>query len=204
MKTTILLATFAASLCAATTTQAAYVALISDATGGVIERGDGSFDITDLTYAATFGVYSQINPSDATVISAPYVTNTFVYQGDIESPASFGGGIDTNATSGVGDAAGIGCDCGSGPGVVYLWVPSGYTTGEPLEGASLYAGATLASLGLTRGNYVWSWGSGDHFDTFTLLVGAPETSTWTMMIAGFAGLGFMGWRGSRRTVTRAA
>ena len=28
----------------------------------------------------------------------------------------------------------------------------------------------------------------------------PEPSTWAMMLLGFAGLGFVGWRGSRRTV----
>ena len=32
----------------------------------------------------------------------------------------------------------------------------------------------------------------------------PEPSTWVMMALGFAGLGFMGWRGSRTTVAHAA
>jgi hypothetical protein len=32
----------------------------------------------------------------------------------------------------------------------------------------------------------------------------PEASTWAMMLAGFAGLGFLGWRGSRKTAARAA
>jgi hypothetical protein len=32
----------------------------------------------------------------------------------------------------------------------------------------------------------------------------PELSTWAMMVAGFAGLGLMRWRGSREAVTRAA
>jgi hypothetical protein len=29
----------------------------------------------------------------------------------------------------------------------------------------------------------------------------PEPSTWAMMAIGFAGLGFMGWRGSRTVMT---
>jgi hypothetical protein len=33
---------------------------------------------------------------------------------------------------------------------------------------------------------------------------APEASTWAMMVLGFAGLGFMGWRGSRKTAALAA
>jgi hypothetical protein len=32
----------------------------------------------------------------------------------------------------------------------------------------------------------------------------PEPSTWAMMLAGFAGLGFTGWRGSRRAAAHAA
>jgi hypothetical protein len=32
----------------------------------------------------------------------------------------------------------------------------------------------------------------------------PEPSTWAMMLAGFAGLGFLGWRGSRKTTAHAA
>jgi PEP-CTERM motif len=32
----------------------------------------------------------------------------------------------------------------------------------------------------------------------------PEPSTWAMMLAGFAGLGFMSWRGSRKTAAHAA
>jgi hypothetical protein len=34
--------------------------------------------------------------------------------------------------------------------------------------------------------------------------GVPEPSTWAMMLVGFAGLGFMGWRGARRTAAHAA
>jgi hypothetical protein len=34
--------------------------------------------------------------------------------------------------------------------------------------------------------------------------GAPEPSTWAMMFLGFAGLGLMGWRGSRKAAAQAA
>jgi hypothetical protein len=39
---------------------------------------------------------------------------------------------------------------------------------------------------------------------FSLGSGVPEPSTWAMMGLGFAGLGFMGWRGSRKTAALAA
>ncbi|MBV8897339.1 MAG: hypothetical protein JO051_12560 [Acidobacteriaceae bacterium] len=41
--------------------------------------------------------------------------------------------------------------------------------------------------------------------SFTVGSGAvPEASTWVMMAAGFAGLGFLGLRGSRKTAAHAA
>jgi hypothetical protein len=39
---------------------------------------------------------------------------------------------------------------------------------------------------------------------FTASGAAPEPSTWAMMAIGFAGLGFMRWRGSRKTASHAA
>jgi PEP-CTERM motif len=52
----------------------------------------------------------------------------------------------------------------------------------------------IAEEGFCRYNF----GSGTDADTFTVEVGTPvpEPSTWAMMLAGFAGLGFLGWRGS--------
>jgi hypothetical protein len=40
--------------------------------------------------------------------------------------------------------------------------------------------------------------------TDTLNVVVPEPSTWAMMLVGFAGLGFAGYRASRKTATTAA
>jgi len=52
---------------------------------------------------------------------------------------------------------------------------------------------TKVSFSSTRNAFEFSLGSG-----------VPEPSTWAMMALGFAGLGFMGWRGSRKTVPHAA
>jgi hypothetical protein len=37
--------------------------------------------------------------------------------------------------------------------------------------------------------------------TFTAAAAAPELSTWAMMLTGFAGLGFVGYRSSRKSAT---
>jgi hypothetical protein len=52
---------------------------------------------------------------------------------------------------------------------------------------------TQVSFSSTRNAFEFSLGSG-----------VPEPSTWAMMALGFAGLGFMGCRGSRRTAAHAA
>jgi hypothetical protein len=49
-----------------------------------------------------------------------------------------------------------------------------------------------------------SFSSTDNAFEFSLGSGVPEPSTWAMMGLGFAGLAFMGWRGSRKTAARTA
>ena len=41
-------------------------------------------------------------------------------------------------------------------------------------------------------------------DSVSLSSSVPEASTWTMMLAGFAGLGFAGFRSRRRSATSIA
>jgi hypothetical protein len=40
-------------------------------------------------------------------------------------------------------------------------------------------------------------------DNLSLTSSIPEPSTWTMILAGFAGLGFAGWRAQRKTAALA-
>jgi hypothetical protein len=48
-----------------------------------------------------------------------------------------------------------------------------------------------------------SFSSTNNAFEFSLGSGVPEPSIWAMMTLGFAGLGFMGWRGSRKTAAHA-
>jgi hypothetical protein len=111
-------------------------------------------------------------------------------------PESFGSGDATTGSSGAGDGVAI---IGGGE---FIDVPHGYVSGAPLSDTSTYSGATFASLGVTPGRYEWTWGSGAN-QNFTLVIGAaavPESSTWAMMLLGFAGLGFAAYR-ARATST---
>jgi PEP-CTERM motif len=58
---------------------------------------------------------------------------------------------------------------------------------------------TLSAGGFTQGSANFSV-----VYTYTPTAPVPEPSTWAMMLVGFAGLGFLGWRGSRKPVGRAA
>jgi hypothetical protein len=69
-------------------------------------------------------------------------------------------------------------------------MPEHYFFGSSLSETSTYDDASFDSLGLEPGEYVYSWGSGAHADTFTIRIGLnatapiPELSTWTMIVTG--------------------
>ena len=110
----------------------------------------------------------------------------------INPPASFSGptSIGTGTALfqpdlGSGDVFGL--DFQAGMGAQALYVPDAYVSGNPLDGSSTYTGFTFADLGLDVGTYVWSWGSGETADSFTLNV-VPEPSTAALTALGLVGL----------------
>ena len=57
---------------------------------------------------------------------------------------------------------------------------AGYVSGTALSGSATYSGATLATLGVTPGTYVWKWGTGAN-QNFTLQIKTPgpaSTAIW--------------------------
>ena len=53
-------------------------------------------------------------------------------------------------------------------------------SGAALSDSMTFDNATFASLGVTPGTYVWSWGTGLPHQNFTLIIGSgvPD-DTWT-------------------------
>jgi hypothetical protein len=178
--------------------QAGYVVTLQEVGNDVVATGSGPIDLTGLS--STFAISSSpgINPVVAfiaTGMSAPidlYISFSFT------GPESFGPGRPPPdrtliaADSGSGDIVGIsvGITVGNRP-IMFLNVPSGYVSGNPLSDTATYLDQSLASLGVTPGVYEWTWGTGPN-QNFTLIIpGAatiPEPASVALLGTALAGL----------------
>jgi hypothetical protein len=175
--------------------RAAYVVDLREVGSDVVATGSGTIDLTDLSLfqSSAFSV-TAISPSFGAIVTGPASGGHLDVYSGFSGPLNFGSGSQTSPSSGGGDLVGI-----SGLITVrHLGVPAGYMSGSALSDTMTFDNTTFASLGATPGTYTWTWGSGAHADSFTLDIIAatvvPEPSTWAMMLVGFAGLGFAGWR----------
>jgi hypothetical protein len=145
--------------------QAGYIVTLQEVGSDVIATGSGAINLTGLTFLAHFHLTSAIGPQDATIRTGP-TSYVDLYHTGSSGPVSFGGGATTYASSGGGNMVGIG-----GP-LHTLIVPGGYVSGNFLSGSATYSDTTVASLGVTPGTYVWTWGNGAN-QNFTLQVPPP-------------------------------
>jgi hypothetical protein len=178
---------------ASTTAVAAYVVTFEEVGPNVEAVGGGSLNLAalqldDMTSDSAF-VFAQ---GAAELTGSTTLTPIDVYIG-ISGPPSLGpGGSSFGATNGSRDLVGM-------TGSQDLTVPRGYVSGALLSDKSVYADQSFMSLGLTPNVYVYTWGSGATADSLTIVVGdVPELSTWALTLLGFAGLGYVGHRASRR------
>jgi hypothetical protein len=179
--------------------QAAYVMTFEQEGANVVEIGSGSLDLTDLEVGA-FGIGrdASVDPLKGRVFSGVFTdTNTSFATFNPASIVGFGPGSPTEASSTSGGPIGFASGVAD---LTTLIFPADYVSGAPLSDFSTYLGASIASLGLAPGAHVWSWGSGDHADSFTIDVvtspplPVPESGTWVMMLLGFAGLSYAALR----------
>ncbi len=185
--------------------QAAYTLTIQPSMTGVTATGAGSINFDALeTYGDELGS-SLLEASGGAIIVGPTTDTDDTFYSGITGPADFGPGDEFLADMGGGAIVGLGTFDETSGGVVA--VPQGYVSGASLgTSTATWSGATITSLGLTPGSYVWTWGDGPTADTFTLDIvaggvtgvpAAPEPATWGMMLLGFVGLAFL--RTRRRT-----
>ena len=142
----------------------------------VIISGSGSINTTSFLALGVSSIVGRVQPSNAICqVGSNVPGNVDIYQFVGSGPTNMGtGSAAILADSGSGDKLGI---QGSNK---LLWVPMGYTSGQPLSTTSTYNSQTLLSMGFTPGTYTWSWGSGSNAGTFIIeVVPVPPSQTPT-------------------------
>jgi hypothetical protein len=180
-----------------TSAQAKYVAIFTQDGPDVVEVGGGTLDVTDLTIVGRGAITKPfVSGATGAYVSGSRDDTGSSFVGGFEGPATFGSGSLFKPTESAGNPVGFSASSG------FVYVPDSYVSGDPLSETSTYADATFASLGITPGTYVYSWGAGADADTLTIVIGGsvPEPSTWAMMLIGFAGLCRAAFRRNGRAV----
>lgn len=163
---------------------AAYTVQLTETGGNVVAVGNGTLNTTALAAPTPSGYNAFLISLNAVVIVGPESGTAVENRAGISGPISAGTSAAlVIADTGSGDKVGV--QGGSGA----LVTDSGYVSGTPLSSTSTWNGATFASLGLTPGRYVWTWGSGGTADSFTLLIGLVQTITFTSIAPAGAILG---------------
>jgi hypothetical protein len=160
----------------------AYEVTLEQVGSNVVATGSGAIDLTGLTFELTTTesggvVYPSLGTIFTGTTSLADVDEFFGI-----SSTTFGSGVARFADSGSGDRVGI-----SGA----LFVPHGYMSGAALSDSMIFNNATFASLGVTPGTYVWTWGTGLPNQSFTLQIGqatVPDGGS-TVSLLGCALLG---------------
>ena len=144
----------------------AYTVRLNEVGANVVANGSGAINLTGLTFLAsgTQGGAILQPPIGAITTGTTDSANVTIFSG-FSGPTSFGSGNGDIASSGSGDRVGIvGLDG-------LLSVPEGYVSGAALLSSATWNNATFASLGVTPGHYVWTWGDEGAGQRFVLNIG---------------------------------
>ncbi|WP_137181548.1 PEP-CTERM sorting domain-containing protein [Roseomonas sp. AR75] len=150
--------------------EAAFTFSFSQGAGYVAGNGSGSIDTASLAPAGSGEVSrGAVNASLGMLGVAEGLVPLDFYTG-IAGPPQFG-----HAGLHFADRSdGTGFTFQAAVGMIGL--PQGYVSRTGLGGHLMFLGESFASLGLVVGTFVYSWGSGDTADSFTVQVLAPGAS----------------------------
>lgn len=183
---------------AAAPAQAAFFFTMQEVAGGVELNGSGTINKAALTIGDgnSFGV-SGVLPNQSVIRGGNGSFDLTEWFG-VTGPASFGPrNTNVNTTARSGDPIVLVGIYG------FLLLPDNYVSGSPLSNTGFFAGSTLASLGVTPGTYVWTWGREDQADSLTLNIIGP-TVVPTPGSALLLGTGLLGLAAARRWAKRGA
>jgi hypothetical protein len=177
-----------ASLFSVRPAQAGYIVTLKEVGSNVVANGSGPINFTGLTFEGSIDNNPGIQAQLGLINSGPFATIVDLYNGAV-GPASFGSGGPFSPNTASGDFVGIVGFSG------LLSVPQNYVSNTALSDSMTFNNATFASLGLTPGTYVWTWGTGLENQNFTLRigVGVPDGGS-TVSLLGCALLGLAGLR----------
>jgi hypothetical protein len=164
----------------------AYRVTLKEVGSNVVANGSGPINLTGLNSDIQFLILDgTIIANIGLIITGPLGVFAHGFSG-ITGPTSFGSGAFSLPNSGSGDMVGISGFFGR------LVVPQGYVSGDPLTDRMTFDNATFASLGVTPGTYVWTWGTGLPNQNFTLIIGGagvPDVgSTVSLLSCALLGL----------------
>jgi PEP-CTERM motif len=186
------------SLCAPLA-RADYITTLVQQGNDVVATGSGTLNLASLSIIpGTFSSDPSMQPKIGLLfIGEPADAFISGYTG-VTGPTGFGNGnLDISANGGTGDLVGI--DETTPFGLRAIIVPEGYVSGSALFESSTWNNQSFSSLGVTPGNYEWTWGSGADADSFTLDIESnvvPEPPSLLLFGVGLAALTL--WRTSRR------
>jgi len=155
----------------------------------VIISGGGTLD-TSLWADVGSVLGTPALQADTTFLIGPLpgdMDNVDVYMTPVnfDGPATIGPGMTFNlAESGSGDSVGLWID-----EYIALYVPVDYDSGDPIVGSeSVFENDSFTSLGLSKGEYTWTWDTADGSgDSFTIRIIPAPGSLALMGLAGLAG-----------------
>ena len=175
--------------------QAAVLITISESGANVVATGGGTINLAALTAASNGNTFPQVIGDGAFVAVGANNSNFTLYDVTIIGPTSFGTIALSFAGNGTGDFFGVWGNASS------IFVPQGYVSNAALTGTAQWNNHSFATLGLTPGTYVYTWGSGATADSLTVQITAatiPEPGTLTLVALG----GVCAFAHRRRRVVR--
>lgn len=153
----------------------------------VIASASGSVNVSALTALPNQLGNASVFPSVGVLLVGSTSSTSITWYSGATGPTGQNllgpGASSVNADSGSGDSIGV-------LGGATILLPSSLT--PTLSGSATFANTTLSQLGLSVGNYVWTWGSAANADSLTISV-VPEPHQYAA-VAGLCLVGVGLWR----------